>query len=61
MFLSQWIIMLRSFVLYFTETSVYQGAREAETLGQTVLVNQFVIGLLPEIKSKILGCEGNFA
>ncbi|XP_065888471.1 uncharacterized protein [Dysidea avara] len=40
--------------------SVYQGTREAEALGQTVLVNQFVVGLLPEIKSKIVGCEGKF-
>jgi len=40
---------------------VYQGIREAETLGQTVLVNQFVVGLLlPEIKPKIVGYEGNF-
>ena len=40
--------------------SVYQGTREAEALGQTALVNQFVVGLLPGIKSKIVGCEGNF-
>ena len=40
--------------------SVYQGTKEADTLGQTVLVNQFVAGLLPEIKSKIVGCEGDF-
>ena len=40
--------------------SVYQGTREAEALGQTVLVNQFVVGLLPEIKSKIVGCESKF-
>ena len=33
--------------------SVYQGTREAEALGQAVLVNQFVVGLLPEIKSKL--------
>ena len=40
--------------------SVYQGTREAEALGQIVLVNQFVAGLLPEIKSKIVGSEGDF-
>jgi len=39
---------------------VYQGTKEADTLGQTVLVNQFVAGLLPEIKSKIVVCEGDF-
>ena len=40
-----------------------QGTREAETLGQTMLTNQFVVGtieLLPDIKSKIVGSKGNF-
>ena len=41
--------------------SVQQGTREAETLGQTVLVNQFVAGFLPEIKSKLVGIEGSFS
>ena len=40
--------------------SVQQGTREAEALGQTILTNQFVAGLLPDIKSKIVGSEGNF-
>jgi len=39
---------------------VYQGTKEAEALGQVVLANQFVTGLLPEIKSKVAGSEGNF-
>jgi len=39
---------------------VDQGTKETDTLGQTVLANQFVAGLLPEIKSKIVGCEGDF-
>ena len=40
--------------------SVQQGTREAEALGQTILTNQFVVGLLPDIKAKIVGSEGNF-
>jgi len=54
--------MPKNFVLLFHRAypSVYQGTKEADTLGQTVLVNQFVAGLLPEIKSKIVGCEGDF-
>ena len=43
-----------------TYLSVQQGTREAEALGQTILTNQFVAGLLPDIKSKIVGSEGNF-
>ena len=41
--------------------SVQQGTKEAETFRQTVLVNQFVAGLRPEIKSKLVGLEGNFS
>ena len=33
--------------------SIQQGTKEAETSGQTVLVNQFVAELLPAIKSKL--------
>ena len=40
--------------------SVQQGTRETEALGQTVLTNQFVVGLLPDIKAKIVGSEGYF-
>ena len=40
--------------------SVQQGTREAEALGQTILTNQFVAGLLPDIKSKIVESESNF-
>ena len=40
--------------------SVQQGTRETEALGQTILTNQFVVGLLPEIKAKIVGSEGDF-
>ena len=40
--------------------SVQQGTRETEALGQTILTNQFVVGLLPDIKTKIVGSEGDF-
>ena len=33
---------------------------EAERLGQLVLVNQFVAGLLEDIKVKVVGIEGSF-
>ena len=41
-------------------SSVQQGTREAEALGQIILTNQFMVGLLPDIKAKIVGSEGNF-
>ena len=41
--------------------SIHQGTKEVETFGQTVLVNQFVAGLLPAIKSKLVGIEGDFS
>ena len=37
-----------------------QGTQEAERLGQLVLVNQFVAGLLEDIKAKVVGIEGGF-
>ena len=37
-----------------------QGIQEAERLGQLVLVNQFVAGLLEDIKAKVVGIEGGF-
>ena len=51
---------LRS-LFYKAYPNVQQGTKEAEALAQTVLVNQFVAGLLPEIKSKLVGTEGNFS
>ena len=30
-----------------------------ETMGQSVLANQFVAGLCPELKAKVVGAEGN--
>ena len=40
--------------------SVHQGTKEAEALHQTILTNQFVAGFLSDIKSNIVGSEGNF-
>ena len=37
-----------------------QGSKEAEEMGQKVLVYQFVSGLLPELKVKVAGAEGTF-
>ena len=51
---------LRS-LFYKAYPNAQQGTKEAEPLAQTVLVNQFVAGLLPEIKSKLVGTEGNFS
>ena len=35
-----------------------QGSPEAEDMGKTVLVNQFVNGLFPELKTKVTGKDG---
>ena len=37
-----------------------QGTQEAERLGQLLLVNQFVAGLLEDIKTKEVGIKGGF-
>ena len=39
--------------------SLTKGGTEAEAMGQTVLANQFVSGLRSELKSKVVGFEGN--
>ena len=36
-----------------------RGSHETEQMGQTVLSSQFVAGLLPDIKSKVAGVEGD--
>lgn len=36
-----------------------RGSQETEQMGQTVLSSQFVAGLLPDIKSKVAGVEGD--
>ena len=45
---------------YKAYPTVQQGTRDAEEMGQLVLANQFLAGLLPELKSKVAGSEGNF-
>ena len=37
-----------------------RGSRETEEMGQSVLSNQFVSGLKPELKTKLAGMEGDF-
>ena len=37
-----------------------RGGPEAEALGQSMLSNQFVMGLRPELKTKMVGMEGSF-
>ena len=41
---------------YFNLT---RGGHEAEVMGQSVLANQFVAGLKPELKAKVVGSEGS--
>ena len=40
-------------------SSLARGGQEAETMGQSVLANQFVAGLRSELKVKVVGSEGN--
>ena len=47
-------------LFYKTYPYAQQGTLEAERLGQLVLVNQFVAGLLEDIKVKVVGIEGSF-
>ena len=47
-------------LFYRAHPKVQQGSSEAEVMGRTVLAYQFVVGLLPEIKRKIAGIEGDF-
>ena len=42
-------------LFYKTYPYVQEGTLEAEKLGQLILVNQFVAGLLGDIKQKLLG------
>ena len=39
--------------------SVLRGTSESNSMGQTVLANQFVAGLRPELKAKVVGTDGN--
>ena len=47
-------------VLQFTENVTVTPDFKAEAMGQSVLANQFVSGLQLELKSKVVGFEGNF-
>ena len=47
-------------LFYKAYSHAQQGTPEAEKLGQLVLVNQFVTGLLGDIKTKIIGIKGSF-
>lgn len=40
-------------------TSASRGGTEAEATGRAVLANQFITGLRPELKIKVMGTEGN--
>ena len=44
---------------YKAYPSAQRGSAEAEDMGKAVLSSQFVSGLLPEIKSKVAGSEGD--
>ena len=39
---------------------VLHGEPESDAVGRTVLANQFVSGLRNDLKSKVVGTEGNF-
>ena len=41
-------------------SNLTRGGIEAEAMSQSVLANQFVSGLKPELKSKVVGFEGSF-
>lgn len=38
---------------------VLRGEPETDSMGRTVLANQFISGLRSELKSKVVGSEGN--
>ena len=44
-------------LFYKTYPYVQEGTLEAEKLGQLILVNHFVVGLLGDIKQKLLGLK----
>ena len=47
-------------LFYKAYPKVQQSSEVMETMGRTVLTSQFVAGLLPELKSKVAGNEGEF-
>ena len=40
-------------------STVLRGEPQSNSMGQTVLANQFIAGLRPELKAKVVGTEGN--
>lgn len=46
--------------LYKAYSTVLHCGVEAKRMGQTVLANQFVAGLCSDLKTKVVGTEGNF-
>ena len=46
--------------LYNKAYSRTHGSREAEAMGRSVQAYQFVAGLLPHLKSKLVGSDGKF-
>ena len=40
-------------------STVVRGEPEANSMGQTVLANQFIAGLHPELKAEVVGTDGN--
>ena len=47
------------YLFYQAYPKAQQGSSEAEETGKSVLANQFVNGLIPELKAKITGKEGD--
>ena len=43
---------------YRAYAGAQRGSKEAEAMGRSVLAYQFVAGLLPHLKSKLVGCDG---
>ncbi len=43
-----------------TYPNAHRGSPEAESVGKAVLASQFSAGLIPEIKAKVAGNEGDF-
>ena len=58
---NQWTVSLRIFEVCSTRPThaTTRGSKETDEMGQSVLANQFAAGLLPELKAKVAGSEGN--
>ena len=47
-------------LFYKAYPQTMQGATDLKNISKSILCNQFVAGLLPSIKIKVTGTEGNF-